>query len=53
MFEIYNTKTDKVILSGLTYKQASALRMTWVDLWDLKIRPMSKEDNPQPRQEEE
>lgn len=38
MFEIYNKRTGAVILSGLTYKQASALRITWANMWDLVIR---------------
>lgn len=38
MFEIYNIHTGTVILSGLTYKQAFNLRMTWADRWDWRIR---------------
>lgn len=38
MFEIYNVYTGVTILSGLTFKQAFNLRMTWADRLDLAIR---------------
>lgn len=39
MFEIYKISTGRVILSGLTLRQAQALRLTWADRADLGIRP--------------
>ena len=41
MFEIYKISTGKVILSGLTLRQAQTLRLTWADRADLGIRPMA------------
>ena len=41
MYEIYNKNTNEVVLSGLTYKQATALRLTWGNRFDFWIRPMS------------
>jgi len=41
MFEIYKVSTDRVILSGLSLREAQALRLTWVDRADLVIRPMA------------
>jgi len=38
MFEIYNVYTGVTILSGLTFKQAFNLRMTWPDRLELAIR---------------
>ena len=38
MYEIYNKTTGAVILSGLTYKQATALRLSWADRFSLGIR---------------
>ena len=38
MYEIYNKTTGAVVLSGLTYKQATALRFTWVDRFSFGIR---------------
>ena len=42
MYEIYNKNTGKVILSGLTYKEASALRFMWVDRFNFDIRKTTK-----------
>ena len=39
MFEIYQISTGRVILSGLSLRQAQALRLTWADRADLGIRP--------------
>lgn len=41
MFEIYKTSTGKVILSGLTMREAQWLRLIWADRADLVIRPMA------------
>lgn len=38
MYEIYNKTTGAVVLSGLTYKQATALRFTWADRFSFGIR---------------
>jgi hypothetical protein len=38
MFEIYKISTGRVILSGLTLREAQALRLTWADRADLFIR---------------
>lgn len=38
MFEIYNVYTGVTILSGLTFKQAFNLRMTWANRLELAIR---------------
>lgn len=39
MFELYKVSTGKVILSGLTRRQAESLRLTWADRVDIIIRP--------------
>ena len=39
MFEIYKISTGEVILSGLSPREAQALRLTWADREDLGIRP--------------
>ena len=41
MFEIYKISIDRVILSGLSLREAQALRLTWADRVDLIIRPMA------------
>jgi hypothetical protein len=41
MYEIYKISTDKVILSGLSLRQAEHLRLNWVDQADLIVRPMT------------
>ena len=41
MYEIYKISTDRVILSGLSLRQAQALRLTWADRADLIVRPMA------------
>lgn len=40
MFEIYKISTGAIILSGLTWRQAETLRLTWADRLDLGIRKM-------------
>lgn len=41
MFEIYKISTGRVILSGLSLRQAQALRLTWADRAGLGIRPVA------------
>lgn len=41
MYEIYKISTDRIILSGLSLRQAQALRLTWADRADLIVRPMA------------
>lgn len=40
MYEIFKISTGKVVLSGLTFRQARYLRSMWADQADLIIRPI-------------
>jgi len=44
MFEIYNVRTNKIILSGLTYDQLFQWRMFQIDRLDLIIRPIAEKE---------
>lgn len=44
MFEIYNRRTNKIILSGLTYDQLFKWRMFQIDRWDLIIHPVTEKE---------
>lgn len=41
MFEIYKISTGRVVLSGLSLREAHSLRMVQPDLADLAIRQMA------------